>query len=99
MLVGGGVFPEGAEFGDDFGLIPARRAPEAVKRLLAHAKANAQNETPAAYLRRVDKDDLKPLIADLVDLDAEVATENDFWDIGATEAFLGEATGEGECAA
>lgn len=99
MLVGGGVFPEGAEFGDDFGLIPARRAPEAVKRLLAHAKANAVDETPAAYLRRVDKDDLKPLIADLIDLDAEVATENDFWDIGATEAFLGEATGEGECAA
>lgn len=99
MLVGGGVFPEGAEFGDDFGLLPARRAPEAVRRLLVHAKANAGDLTPAEYLRRVDKDLLKPLIADLVDLEAESATEDDFWDIGATEAFLGDATRDGECAA
>jgi len=99
LMVGGGIHAHGAVFGDDLGLLPAKRAPEAVRRLLAHADAHkTAAETAGQYLRRVDKELLKPVVADLVELDEADATETDFWDIGATQAFLAE-TREGECAA
>jgi sulfite reductase beta subunit-like hemoprotein len=99
MLVGGGVDPNGAVFGEDLGLVPSGRVIEATRRVLAHADAHkAAGEGVGAYLLRVDKENLKPLVADLIDLPDDVAQETDFWDIGATEPFLGE-TKEGECAA
>lgn len=100
VMVGGGVDPKGAIFGDDLGLISARRAPDAVKLLLAHAEDHRQGgETVGAYLRRIDKDSLKPVLADLLALDDTNAKELDFWDIGADSPFLGEPAREGECAA
>ncbi len=100
VLVGGGVDPSGATFGRDLGLIPARRAPEAVKRLLAWADNNkAGDQTAGDLLRTADVELLQPVIADLLELDGATATELEFWDIGATEPFLGEAAREGECAA
>lgn len=99
LLVGGDVGPQGAVFGRDLGLIPARRAPLAVQRLLEWADLHKlDSQTPGAALRSAKPDDLKRVLADLVDLDS-ASTELDFWDIGATEAFLGDTTGEGECAA
>ena len=99
LMVGGGIHPHGAEFGDDLGLIPAKRTVEAIQRLLFHADVHrAEGETAGGYLRRVDKESLKPLIADLIDIPDDKAVEMDFWDIGATNAFLAE-TREGECAA
>ncbi|MBM4345360.1 MAG: nitrite/sulfite reductase [Deltaproteobacteria bacterium] len=100
VLVGGGVDPSGAAFGRDLGLIPARRAPEAVRRLLAWADAHkAADQSAGQLLRTAEVDLLQPVIADLLDLDEARATELEFWDIGATEPFLGEAAREGECAA
>lgn len=99
LLVGGGIHPHGAVFGDDVGLLPAHRVPQAVARLLDHADVSkAAGETAGDYLRRVDKDALKPVIADLIDIAEDAATEKDFWDLGATTPFLVEER-EGECAA
>ncbi len=100
VMVGGGVDPAGASFGRDLGLIPARRAPEAVKRLLGWADAHkAAEQTAGDVLRTADVELLQPVIADLLELEETTATEMEFWDIGATEPFLGEAAREGECAA
>ena len=100
VLVGGGISPAGAAFGRDLGLIPARRAPDAVKRLVAFADAHKTAEQSAgSYLRETAAETLQPVIADLLVLDDTTATELDFWDIGATSAFLAEAAREGECAA
>lgn len=99
LMVGGGIHPHGAEFGEDLGLIPAKRAPIAVARLLDYAQAHkAEGETLGAYLRRVDKEILKPVVADLLNIEEEQALEGDFWDIGADAPFSVE-TREGECAA
>lgn len=100
LLVGGGVHPEGAVFGRDLGLIPARRAPEAVSRLLKLADGSkAADQTAAAFLRSADPALLQPAVADLLEIDDNQPAELDFWDIGATSPFLGEAAREGECAA
>ncbi|MSP91539.1 MAG: nitrite/sulfite reductase [Myxococcales bacterium] len=99
VMVGGGVDASGATFGDDLGLVPSKRVAEAVQRLLAHADAQrGPDETTGAWLRRTDKLALRPVIADLLEFDDGAAQESDFWDIGATQPFLGE-TREGECAA
>ncbi len=99
LMVGGGIHPHGAEFGEDLGLIPSKRAPVAVARLLDFAdKHKADGETIGGYLRRVDKEILKPVVADLLNIEEEQALEGDFWDIGADAPFSVE-TREGECAA
>jgi sulfite reductase beta subunit-like hemoprotein len=99
MLVGGGVDAQGAHFGQDLGLLPARRAPVALRRLLDHADAaKAADQSAGDYLRTTATDVLRPLVADLLDLGDGSATELDFWDIGASQQFLGEAASEGECA-
>lgn len=99
MLVGGAITPDGARFGEDLGLLPARRVVEATQRLLDHAEAAKDpTETIGQFLRRSRPEDLKPVVADLVELEADRATELDFWDLKATEPFLGD-TKDGECAA
>ncbi len=99
LLVGGDVNPQGAVFGEDLGLVPARRAPIAVRRLLDFAGSHKlPSETVGAYLRRVDPQQLKPVVADLLDIADDAAQELDFWDIKAPSPFLGE-TKDGECAA
>ena len=98
LMVGGDVNAQGAVFGDDLGLVPAGRATTAVQRLLDHATQNkAAGESVGGFLRRVDKETLKPVVADLLDIADDAAQELDFWDIKAPTPFLGE-TREGECA-
>lgn len=98
VMVGGDVGPQGAVFGEDLGLVPARRATTAVQRLLAFAgEHKAGSETVGAYLRRAGPDTLKPVVADLLEIEAADANELDFWDINAPGPFLGD-TREGECA-
>ena len=99
LLVGGGVEAKGAIFGEDLGLLPARRVPEAIRRLLAHADQHrAASQSAGAYLRCTPAPSLKFVVADLLDLGDGEATEQDFWDIGASTAFRVD-TREGECAA
>jgi sulfite reductase (ferredoxin) len=98
LMVGGDVNANGAVFGDDLGLVPAGRATTAVQRLLDHATQTKQpGESVGGFLRRVDKETLKPVVADLLDIADDAAQELDFWDIKAPTPFLGE-TREGECA-
>lgn len=97
LMVGGDVGPQGAVFGRDLGLIPARRALTGVQRLLDWADARrGAGQTAGDILRTAAAEDLRPVVADLLDLD-KGSVDLDFWDVGATEPFLGE-TGEGECA-
>ena len=98
LMVGGHVGPAGAVFGEDLGLLPARRVTTAVQRLLDHAQAQkSADQTVGAYLRQTSPDALKPIVADLLEIEADQATELDFWDINAPGPFLGD-TREGECA-
>ena len=98
LMVGGDVGPQGAVFGRDLGLVPARRARTAVQRLLNWADARrGADQTAGHLLRTAAPEELRAVVADLLDLD-QGATDLDFWDIGASEAFLGDTTGEGECA-
>ena len=97
LMVGGDVGPQGAIFGRDLGLVPSRRVPVAVKRLLEWADARCiGDQTAGDVLRSASSEELRPVVRDLLDLD-KGATDLDFWDVGASEPFLGE-TGEGECA-
>ena len=99
LLVGGGVHAAGAVFGEDLGLLPAHRVSQAVQRLLEHAdRLRAPDETAGAFLRRTPPAELRPVVANLLDMAEADATERDFWDIGAQAAFQVE-TREGECAA
>ena len=98
LMIGGDVNAGGAVFGDDIGLVPARRVATAVQRLLDHARAEkSATETIGGFLRRVDKESLRPVVADLLDIADDAAQELDFWDIKASAPFLGE-TRDGECA-
>lgn len=97
LMVGGGIHPDRADFGDMYGLIPAKRVPEAVRRLMAFADGNkAGDETAADFLRRAGKDVLEPVVLDLYDPDT--ATDEDFVDIGLDEPFA-IIKRAGECAA
>ncbi|MBI5611324.1 MAG: nitrite/sulfite reductase [Deltaproteobacteria bacterium] len=99
MMVGGQVGPQGAIFGADLGLIPAQRAVTALARVLELADAHAApGQSAGDWLRSRPVGELTQAIDDLRELDRS-ATELDFWDLGATAPFLGEATGPGECAA
>ena len=97
LMVGGGFYADRADFGEMYGLIPARRISEAVKRLLAFADGNKDAEESASeYLCRAGKAVLEPVVADLYDHDT--TTAEDYLDIGLTEPFeiIKRA---GECAA
>jgi sulfite reductase beta subunit-like hemoprotein len=97
IMVGGGIGPDGATFGRMVGKIPARRAKEAIERLLALAQREKNaNESIEAWFRRVDEKYLKSTVADLGT--AECATEEDFVDVGSTAPFQ-VVEMEGECAA
>jgi len=99
LLVGGGVHAGGAVFGEDLGLLPARRVTEAVRRLLDHAdRSRGADQTAGAFLRCTPPAELRAVVADLLDMAEADATERDFWDIGAASAFQIE-TRAGECAA
>jgi sulfite reductase (NADPH) hemoprotein beta-component len=98
LLLGGGVDEAGTRFGRVSARIPARRAPEAVDRLLALWRKERVGEEPApAFLARVDPERVRALLKDLETLTPETAGPLDFVDLGETESFQVE-TKEGECA-
>jgi sulfite reductase beta subunit-like hemoprotein len=97
MLLGGGYDDEGVmRFGLAVQSIPARLAPEALTRVIAHFLANRQKgESFRAYVMRQKVETFRALTADLakpVELDPEV-----YQDWGDTEAFSLKL-GRGECA-
>jgi sulfite reductase beta subunit-like hemoprotein len=96
VYVGGGIGADRADFGRLIGKVPARRASQALERLLDFYIA--RGATSHAFWAGVPADTLKGLIADLGELDETDAVEADFIDLGETRAFEVQ-TGEGECSA
>lgn len=96
LHLGGGVDPSGARFGRQVVKVVARRVPDAVAVLLKLYDAeHAEDETPAAFYRRVDP---KRVVAALGDIAASSPASSESHDIGQDSGFH-VAIGAGECAA
>jgi sulfite reductase (NADPH) hemoprotein beta-component len=98
VLVGGEVGEAGASFGKLVGRVPARRAPEAVRRLveLYLAGRHAGERAHEFFIRAFDR--AKEVVAPLEELRLEDARPEDFVEPGSTEPFRPDSQ-EGECAA
>ena len=98
LHLGGGIDARGATFGRTVVKVPARRAPEAVLRLLQlYVDRRAPGEKALAFFRRIGDEDVKACVADLMKIDEATAPPEDFLDIGETKEFEVK-TGPGECA-
>ncbi len=99
LLVGGGAEGEQTTFGRLAAKIPARRAPEAVSRLVAlYRDERHDGESARSFFRRVELARVKAIVSDLEALTADTAEPVDFIDLGETAAFRPDVQ-EGECAA
>ena len=95
VYVGGGIRPDGADFGRLLGKVPARRAAATLERLLDFYIR--EGGTSHAFWTSIPTDQLRSLIADLSELRDSDATDADFIDLGESQAFE-LVEGEGECA-
>jgi sulfite reductase beta subunit-like hemoprotein len=99
VMVGGGVHDRGASFGRLAAKIPARRAPQAVERLIdLYAAGRQPGETATAYFGRVELDTVRRRLADLETLRPGDAVPADFIDLGEATEFVPEVM-DGECSA
>jgi sulfite reductase (NADPH) hemoprotein beta-component len=99
VMVGGAAHDRGASFGRLAAKIPARRAPQAVERLIElYAAGRQPGETATAYFGRVDLDTVKHRLADLETLRPGDAVPADFIDLGEATEFVPEVM-DGECSA
>ena len=99
VMAGGGSDADGAAFGRIVAKVPARRAPDAVDRLVALFQAQRQgDETLAVFMRRAEVSELKRALADLEVLTEQTATSDDYIDLGESAAFAPEVL-DGECSA
>jgi sulfite reductase (NADPH) hemoprotein beta-component len=98
IQIGGGIDAERTSFGRLAAKVPARRAPQALDRLVRLYDAEKQDgETPLGFFRRVDVARIKTLLAELEVMTAATASETDYIDLAETTAFRPETT-DGECA-
>jgi sulfite reductase (NADPH) hemoprotein beta-component len=99
VMVGGGADGEGAAFGRVAARIPARRAPEAVDRLVDLYEAERrEGERLAEFFRRTDVARVKEVLSDLEHLTEADARPEDFIDLAEDHAFAPEVL-DGECSA
>lgn len=99
LMIGGGAAGDAATFGRHVATLPARRAPEAVDRLVELYRTDHEPaETPLAFFRRVEVAKVKSVLADIEKLAPEAAAENDFIDLAEDHAFNPEIM-DGECSA
>jgi sulfite reductase (NADPH) hemoprotein beta-component len=99
VMVGGGLHDGRASFGRLVAKIPARRAPQALERLLALYREDRLPDEPAqVFFRRVDPAQVKLRLADLEKLAPEETGPDDFIDLGESTAYVPEIQ-EGECSA
>jgi sulfite reductase (NADPH) hemoprotein beta-component len=97
LYVGGSFGSDRATFGRLAAKVPARRVPEAVRRLADLAqRESAPGESPEAFLARAAPERISALLADLEVL--EHPAPEDFVDVGEQKTFEVQ-TSEGECAA
>ena len=98
IQVGGGIDADRTTFGRLAAKVPARRAPQALERLVRlYAAEKEDGDTPLAFFRRLDITRVKMLLADLETLTAATASSEDYIDLAETTVFRPE-TSDGECA-
>ncbi|MZH15344.1 MAG: sulfite reductase [Nitrospinae bacterium] len=99
VLLGGRISEDKVVFGTSVIKIPAKNAPEAMKRSINDYKNNKQeNETFGEYFDRMGKSHFRDLLDHLKELpDIEQSPES-YIDYGSTEKFSLEDRGQGECA-
>ena len=100
VLVGGGVTDEGAHFGKVVAKVPARRIVEAAGRLvdLYREQRASDTEDLGAFYRRIKPSIAADRLKDLVELNANDTTPDDFIDLGESQAF-DPVVMDGECSA
>lgn len=97
IQIGGGIDADRTTFGRLAAKVPARRAPQALERLVKlYAVEKTDGETPLAFFRRIDVARVKSLLADLETLAGASASETDYIDLAETTPFRPETT-DGEC--
>jgi sulfite reductase (NADPH) hemoprotein beta-component len=98
VMIGGAVDDHGARFGRVAARIPARRAREALERLITlYGLERSDGESATAFFRRVEVDRIRQILADLESITPEDALPTDFVDLGEDTEYKME-TKEGECA-
>jgi sulfite reductase (NADPH) hemoprotein beta-component len=98
LYLGGGFGAGSAEFGRLSAKLPARRVPEAVKRLIAlYTAEKAPGEAPERFLARLAPARVSALLEDLETLTSAGAAESDFVDLDEEKQFQLQLS-EGECA-
>jgi sulfite reductase (ferredoxin) len=98
IQVGGGIDADRTTFGRLAAKVPARRAAQALDRLVRlYATEKNDGETPLSFFRRLEVAKVKTLLADLETMTTASATETDYVDLAETTAFRPETT-DGECA-
>ena len=98
VLVGGGSTESGAAFGRVVSKIPVRRLTAAIDRLLTlYQDRRAPGESLGAFFRRVPPAQATEALQDLAQMLPGDATEQDFIDLGETQAFE-TVVMDGECA-
>ena len=99
VMVGGDASGDGARFGRLAAKIPARRAPDALERLIAlYVGERAAGESATTFFGRVEVGRVKQALADLERLTPEDALPDDFIDLGEDAEFTPEVM-DGECSA
>ncbi|MBI4549922.1 MAG: nitrite/sulfite reductase [Candidatus Omnitrophica bacterium] len=99
MMIGGGTEEGKAEFGKNFLKVPARRVPEAVKKIIEiyRSERAGDSETLDAFIKRLGADSLKVRLAEFTQLPSFESAPASFMDWGDEAAFNLKA-GKGECA-
>ena len=99
LYVGGGAKPENVLFGRLAAKVPARRAGQAVSRLIELYSAEKNpGEAPDDFFARVPLSRVSAILTDLEELSESTAHPDDFIDLGESKAFE-VVLSEGECAA
>jgi sulfite reductase (NADPH) hemoprotein beta-component len=99
VMVGGGPTADSTTFARLAAKVPARRAPEALDRLIAlYRERRETGESAPAFFRRIDVATVSARLRDLEAITPERLRAEDYIDLGETEAFEPEVQ-EGECAA
>src|SRR6187455_1909648 len=100
VLVGGGASDEGvAYFGKVVSKVPVHRLTDAVDRLLGLYKAKREGEEElGAFFRRIPPAMATDVLKDLAQILPNETTDQDFVDLGETQAFAPEVM-DGECSA
>jgi sulfite reductase (NADPH) hemoprotein beta-component len=100
VLVGGGASDEGvAHFGKVVSKVPVHRLTDALDRLLGLYKAKREGEEElGAFFRRIPPAMATDALKDLAQLLPNETTDEDFVDLGETQAFNPEVM-DGECSA